>query len=643
MSLFADSHSTRETQRLISIPATWQARFETACDLHAAGKHDAALAEYHRILEQKPDLYQAWFNQGLIRFQRAEWAKAIQSFQQAVMLQPKWDDAHFNLAQAYEQVEKYEEAIGCYTAALKLNPNYFEAAYNLGCLLLRQQRFAESVPWFERAVAIDDRHAPAHNNLGQALERIGTLARAEQCYAKAHQLAPDLMPAYVNLAELLAGKGELEKAVQNYREVLSRHPHLSTAQNNLGNIYLKQNRLDDAIECYRRVVDLEPRLAEGHFNLGSALRQAEIYEEAMASLLRAIQLKPDYADAWNNLALACKNIGDLDRSLTCFNRAIALDPELAVAHWNRSFVYLLQNQYLEGWIDFDWRFRIPQRKSIYPFDLDGPRWSGELVPHAAILIHDEQGLGDTIHMVRYLPMVKARCRRLILETRKELVPLLKNAAGIDQLIVRSTNGRPEAKYDFHFPLLSLPRLFRTTPETAPGQQPYLLADRIKAEVWRNRLPSSGMKIGLAWAGRPQHTNDRNRSCQLSQLRPILEMPGISFVGLQKGPATEQSKEFIGRSDFINLDAELSDFSDTAAVLTHIDLLITVDTAIAHLAGAMGKPVWVMIPFIPDWRWGMTSATTPWYPTMRLFRQPRPKDWEAVIQAMKKELEIFILK
>ncbi len=616
----------------------WRALFERASAAHSEGRLEEALDGYRAALALCPELAEAFFNMGLIFLGRKNrHQEAIGLFQKAVALKPQWAEALFNLAQAHEQAAMSEAAVAAYGRALALKPDYFEACYNLGCLHLGAKRYDAAATCFSRATRMRSTCPEVYNNLGQAYEGLNDYASAEQCYARAHAMAPAMIAAGFNLAQRFKATGRLDQAAALYKEAITHHPDSSAAINNLGNIYRDQERLAEAIACYRQVVALEPHLAEGHYNLGSALRLNEAYEEALICLHRAVQLKPDYADAWNNLALTCKNIGDLDRALICFNRALALNPDLAVAHWNRSFVHLLKEDFTSGWADFEWRLRMPQRKTIYPFQLKGARWSGQVAPDATILVHDEQGLGDTLQFVRYLPQVKARCRKVVLETRAELIPLLRACAGVDEIIVRSTSGIPAADYDFFIPLMSLPGLFQTTGGNIPLNVPYVESDRNKTVQWRAQLPSSHVMIGLVWSGRPQHTNDKNRSCKLEDLLPLLELPGIDYVGLQKGAGSEQAAMLRPGIAFTNLGGRLQDFSDTAALLANLDLLISVDTAVVHLAGAMGKPAWIMIPFIPDWRWGMQRENCLWYPTLRLFRQSRPKDWSGVVERMRREL------
>jgi tetratricopeptide (TPR) repeat protein len=543
----------------------------------------------------------------------------------------------FERASAQLEDGRLTEALDGYRTVIALKPHLCEAHFNKGLIHLHCKEFQAAIADFGKATELKPQWPEAYNYLGQAYEGVNHLEHAEACYAKAHSMAPEMIPACFNLAQRLKARGCLDEAMQLYERIIAIQPDSIVAINNLGNIYKDRQQYDAAIACYRQILALEPDLAEGHYNLGSALRQTESYQQAIIHLHRAVELRPEYADAWNNLALAFKNIGDLNRALLCFNRAITLNSELAVAHWNRSFVHLLKEDFSAGWIDFEWRFRLPQRATIYPFQISGKRWSGQPVPDATILVHDEQGLGDTLQFMRYLPLVKLRCRKVILETRAELVSLLQGYSGADQVIVRSADGCPDVAYDFYFPLMSLPGLFQTNTKTIPIKSPYIFADRDKIEYWRTKLPHSVLKVGLVWSGRPQHTNDRNRSCRLTDLLPLLQLPGIHYVGLQKGAGSEQAAGLPPGIDFANRGDELHDFSDTAALLANLDLLISVDTAAVHLAGAMGRPVWVMLPFIPDWRWGMAREDCLWYPTLRLFRQTCPKDWAGAIERIRREL------
>lgn len=615
--------------------------FEQADNLYRKGDLKQALALYRQVNLLRPDLSAPWSRMGLIHLQMAQWETAVACYRQAILRDEHRPDYWYNLAQGLEESGKPHEAMPAYTKAVQLNSQYSEAVFNLGRLHLVQGDWTEASNLFQRCVEIAPDNAAAYNNLGKALYGLNRIDKAIACYARAIEIDANLGEAWFNLAEIKSSGKNPDQAIPFYRKAINALSDPGAAYNNLGNLFKKLKDYKQACGCYAKVVELNPDLAEAHYNLGSVFRLMEIYEPALGHLAQAVRLKPDFAEAWNNLALTCKNIGELDRALVCFNKAVACQPKLAVARWNRAFVYFLKEDYTNGWKDFEWRFQVPHWKSIYPLRPESPRWDGRSYADKTILVHDEQGLGDTLQFVRYLPLVKARCNRAILETRPELIPLLKSVSGIDQIVIRPKKETEQEPCDFHVPLMSLPGIFHTTPDTIPGPVPYLHADPVKSRNWSSRLPNASKRIGIVWAGRPQHANDRNRSCPLGEMLPLTTVPGTRFFSLQKGTAAGQLNVLPVQVPIDDLGSQLEDFSDTAAVVANLDLVITVDTAMAHLAGAMGKRVWVMIPFIADWRWGAHRQDSPWYPGIRLFRQKKPGDWTAVIRSMGNALKQLV--
>jgi len=476
------------------------------------------------------------------------------------------------------------------------------------------------------------------NNPEDGFKEQGNHDDAINCYQKVIQLSHNFAEASYNLGDVMQAQGNSDVAIKYYEQAVRFKPDFLEAYNNLGNALKSKGRLEAAVQNYKQVVRIKPDLAEGYYNLGSALRLQEEYKCAIENLTIALKLKPDYAEAYNNLALTQKNQGDIDGAIKNFTRAITFKPDLAVAHWNRSFTYLLNEDFKQGFEDYEWRFKTGKWKTIYPYRYDGPRWDGSTALNKTIFIHDEQGLGDTIQFVRYMPMVKSRCGTVILETRRSLINLLQGFPGIDKLVERSSDGKPPVGFDLYVPLLTLPLIFETKLETIPANVPYLHAGPKKANYRQNRL-GAGYKVGIVWAGRPQHLNDRNRSCTLKQFLPLGEIPGIRLYGLQKGESTGMAEELSRVDGLINLGDKFEDFSDTAGAIENLDLVISVDTSVAHLAGAMGKPIWVLLPFIPDWRWMMGRKDSPWYPTMRLFRQEKPGDWDSVFRRVAQELKL----
>jgi hypothetical protein len=371
------------------------------------------------------------------------------------------------------------------------------------------------------------------------------------------------------------------------------------ALNNLGGALMETGRPDEAIGQYQRAIELRSELPELHNNLGKAFRAAGRVSDAIAAHERALFLKPDNADA----------------------------------HWNRGLMLLLSGQFEPGWDEYEWRWLVPEFKSPRR-NFRQPLWTGQPLRGRRILLHAEQGFGDTIQFARYAPLVAQAGGRVILECPPELLRLLRTLGGVEQLVAA---GQPLPEFDLHCPLLSLPRAFRTTAQTVPNVIPYLQADPAIAANWKSRLqlPTDRLRVGLVWAGSSANPNDRNRSLSLEALAPLADCQNVAFYNLQSGPASADAGR--GRFTFMNPPPQFVDFADSAGLIANLDLIITVDTAMAHLAGAIAAPVWTLVPFAPDWRWLLDRQDSPWYPTMRLFRQPEIGNWKAVVRQLAADL------
>jgi Flp pilus assembly protein TadD len=506
----------------------------------------------------------------------------------------------------------------------------------------------DAVAFCRRALALKPDFAEAHNNLGNALKDQGKLAEAVAGYRRAAELKPDFAEACSNLGNALREQGNLHEAVVCYRRALEINPNFAAAHNNLGNALREQGRLDDAVAFCRRAVELKPDFAEAHNNLGNALREQGKLDDAVARYRQALKLKPGVAEAHNNLGIALQDQGKLDQAIACYHRALALEPDYADAHFNRSLVQLLAGEFPNGWPEYEWRW---QTKEFTPRHFPQPLWNGASLAGKTILLHAEQGLGDTIHFIRYAPIVKQHGGTVIVECQKPLLGLLDSffggvdrffgldLGGVDRLIGRGS-GLPA--FDTHAPLLSLPGILGTTMETIPAKIPYLAAKPALLEQWRTRLLTiEGFKIGISWQGNPTYRGDRFRSIPLRWFAPLAEIPGVRLISLQKGAGTEQLAEIGNLFPVTDLAGELDEqsgpFMDTAAVMKNLDLVIASDSAVAHLAGALGVPVWVALPLAPDWRWLLDRSDSPWYPTMQLFRQGQQGDWQGVFEEIKKAL------
>lgn len=607
---------------------------QNALSLLESGNPAAALEAFQYIRANRPNDPTTRYNMGLCCQLLGRPEEAIGHYRAAIDIFPGFVEALFNLGKTLQQSIRLEEAVLCFERVLSIDPHHGLAAFSLGSLLLNMNHPDRAIHWLGVALPLISDKAPVYNNLGKALMLKGDDNGAEHHFEKAIGCNPRIAEIWFNRAELCTKSSRWEQAVEFYQAAIRRNPRMSAAYNNCGNVLRKLRRQTEAIDAFRRVTELEPNLAEGYYNLGSTCRDIERFDEAVNWLSKAVTIKPDYAEAWNNLALTCKNCGDFPRALTYFNKALSIDPDLAVAHWNRGFVHLLQGDWVAGWKDFAWRFKIPEHRTLYPHRITGPLWDGRPIPNTTLLVHDEQGLGDTFQFLRFLPWARRRCGRLILETRRELVELLRHQMCIDEIIVRAPDRPPDIPFNQYTPLMSLAGLMGITAESRTFDAAYVVSLPEKTTYWNGRLPKDGLKVGLVWAGRPEHANDKNRSCPLDAFKPLFELGSIHFIGLQKGPAAQHIDHTGIAPNFINLGAELQNFADTAGLLDNLDMLISVDTSVAHLAGAMGRPVWLMVPHIPDWRWGLHCTATPWYPTMTLYRQNRPKDWETVIGSMR---------
>jgi hypothetical protein len=405
--------------------------------------------------------------------------------------------------------------------------------------------------------------------------------------------------------------------------------------NNLGTALANAGRLVDAEASFKSALRCSPDNPIVLCNLGRVLGKMHRPEEAITAFRQSVQLKPEYAAAHCDLGVALVEAGQIDEALAALKTAIRIKPDFASARWFRSMVLLLEGDFGTGWSEYEWRWAAPEFPTPRR-EFPQPRWDGCDPCGKTILLHCEQGFGDSIQFVRYAPLLAARGAKVLLECPGELSRLFTTVEGVAQII---SQGQPLPAFDQHCPLLSLPLLFKTDLASIPATVPYLKADPHLADQWQAQFDASSnkLKIGLAWAGRDTHPRDHTRSINLAAFAPLANLPGTIFVSLQKGPASDQANTPPANMILQNLGKHLQDFADTAALISHLDLVITVDTAVAHLAAAMGKPVWIILPAIPDWRWLLHRQDSPWYPTVQLFRQTTAGGVPGVIAAIQTAL------
>jgi Flp pilus assembly protein TadD len=475
----------------------------------------------------------------------------------------------------------------------------------------------------------------------------GSGKRFKNCHgALGSDVRPNTAPESAELQQLkqlkqalaLHQQGDSNGAEALYRSVLMIEPDNALAQHFLGVIHYQRRELTAALPLLERSVAASPDEPEFRNNLGLALAAADRESDAIAVYRSALDLKPDHAVAWNNLGLSLQSVNDVGGAIAAFRRAIELNADFAHAHWNLSLALLLDGQFAQGWREYDWRLvltELGRGRHVYP----GQTWDGSAPAGKTLLLYAEQGLGDALQFARYATLLAQAGARPLIHCVDALKPLIATVPGVGQVL---GSDEPLPKYDAHFPLLSLPRVFATTAETIPSLASYMTVSEPHRTAARARIDSAPtLNIGLVWAGSREHSNDRNRSCPLAALAPILALPGIAWFSLQQGEASKELDAFADPTRIIPLPAS-APLIDTAALIAELDLVISVDTSIAHLAGALGRRCWLLLPFAPDWRWMLDRDDTPWYPAMRLFRQSRLHDWSPVVASVAVELRALQL-
>jgi tetratricopeptide (TPR) repeat protein len=531
--------------------------------------------------------------------QAGELRRAEEIYRRILQGDPRNGRVWFVLGNLCEVDSRLEEAVACMRQALELSPREPMGYFHLGNALLKQEKLKEAEAAYRRCVELQPLHVEALVNLGFALGEQEKLDEARACYERALQIRPD------------------------YAEI----------HHNLGNLFREENRIDEALACYRRALQLRPDYAKAHINQGVALVARGDIEAAVRSLERGVELQPDFAEAHSSLGTALSVQGKLDEAIVRYERAIALKPDYPDAHWNRSLARLLQGDFARGWADYEWRWRCKRTLPLPAFKQ--PRWDGSQLKGRTILLYAEQGLGDTLQFIRYVSLVQARGGRVVVQCQDGLLPLLSRCAGIDQL-VGWTAAAPA--FDIWTPLLSVPGLLQTTVETIAAKVPYLFPDPELVAHWRRELaPVRGFRVGIAWQGSPRHAWDRHRSVPMALFEPLARIDGVRLVSLQQNHGTVQLKALAAKFPVVSLgelvDKTTGAFMDTAAIIANLDLVISIDSAIAHLAGGLGAPAWVALHYTPDWRWLLHRDDSPWYPTLRLFRQSSVGDWPSVFARM----------
>ncbi|MBA9897257.1 tetratricopeptide repeat protein [Burkholderia cepacia] len=571
--------------------------------LRALGRAGDALADCDRAIALAGRTFDAMRARGLALRDLGRFRDAADSYGHALALRPGSADALFLRGVAYLDLHDPEYALADFNAAIAASPTFVDAIFNSSVALEQLGRHEEALMRCDRALAIDPRHARSLANRGNAASHLGRFTDAVDSYARALEVEPGSTGVLCNYASALMRVARHDDAHEMCDRALALDPHYAPASFTRARVRLETHRYDDALDDLARVIAATPRDKLAHFHRGSALRALRRHEDALHAYAEAIDIDPDYALAHCMRAFLCLSIGDFEA----------------------------------GWAEYEWRWRDSQLDGSRR-DFAQPRWThGTPLDGQTILLYPEQGLGDTLQFCRYVPLVKALGARVVVEAPVELKALFATLDGIDVLVAR---GDPLPPFDLHCPLLSLPLEFRTDLASIPARVPYLRADPERVEHWCARLGESDRpRIGLVWSGNPLHLNDRNRSITLADLLPLLD-DRYEWISLQK-VIRDEDRPVLDASPIRFVGDELTDFAETAALTEAMDAVISVDTSVAHLAGALGRPLAVMLPHTPDFRWLLDRDDSPWYPGARLFRQPEGGQWAPVVERLRDALPALV--
>lgn len=647
-----------------------------AQSLVRAGQIAQAERLCRELLAAQPGCFEALAFLGMLAHQDGRPRDADEMLAQAGAVRPGAADVHALRGLVLRALGREEDALAVLDTAVAIRPDYFEALFNRGNVLLALARYEEALDSFDRALALQPDDATALTHRGIALHELGRVEEALASHTRAVELAPDHAAALANRGNALRTLGRMDEARDTLERALAQRPDDANALANAAAALAELGQHGEAIERCDRALAAEPGHVEatrckaralqalgrhedalplyraafaargdaaGALGVGNALQALGRYEAALAAADEAVALEPELADAHNNRGNALRALGRHQEALGCYAQVVAREPDNVDAHWNEGLTHLTLGDFARGWPLYEWRTRglSDAADSLLP---GIPVWRGEEdLAGKTIVLHAEQGLGDAIQFVRYAPLVAERGARVLLTCRAPLVRLCDTIEGVDEVLTvedRMPASEPAVTADCQALLMSLPLAFGTTLETIPAEVPYVAADPERIEHWRARLADHGAarNIGLAWRGNPEHRGARSRDCPIEQFDELLAVPDCAFFSLQLDEGAADIAAICARGqNVVDLAGDLGDFHETAAAICALDLVISVDTAVAHLAGALDQPAWLLLSYAADWRWLTDRDDSPWYPSLRLLRQSEPGNWRGLLRRVALEL------
>jgi tetratricopeptide (TPR) repeat protein len=603
-------------------------------------RFEESLNSYDHAIELKENFAECYYNRGSVLQELQRFDEALISYDKAILFRSDYSKAYNSRGNILKIQNCFNESLISYSKAIQLNPTFVEAFINRGNVLQELGRIDEALVNFDQAIQIADSDEVAYYNRGNVLRILGRLDEALLSYNKALSLKPNFTQAYINRGNLLQEMQRFYEAILSYDHAIRINPNSSNAYTNRGNALKELNLLEESIASHKKAIVFKPDSAEAYYNLATVLQKNNRLDEALIYYDKAISIKSNYAEAYNNSGIVLQENNSLDEALLYYDNALRSKSDFPEANFNLAILKLLTGNFKDGWRGYEWRWEKENLSNHNTTirDFLKPLWLGiESIKDKTIFLHAEQGLGDTIQFCRYAPLVNQLGAKVILEVQRPLIKLLNNIVGVSQIIAF---GDDLPDFDYHCPLLSLPLAFNTEIHSIPPVTKFYSGDIEKVTKWQAQLGRQiKPRVGIVWSGSPDHKNDHNRSIELFKILPHIPKH-IEFICLQK-EIRDLDKELLAEhSEIKYFGNAIEDFTDTATLCEMMDLVITVDTSVAHLSGLLGKQTWLLIPFNPDWRWLLNREDSPWYPSIKLYRQQKTGEWDSVLGKINDDLRRF---
>lgn len=584
-----------------------QEKLNEALNFHNTGQIEDARAIYKEILDEFPDNDSVLYFMGITSYQTGNLEEAAELITTAVKINPQPDYLR-DLGNILFDLNKVTDAAEYFELYLKLIPDDIEIMFNLGLAYLNSGNFDESIRVFEQVLSLNNQDHEAFNSLGVT---------------------------YYN-------KKELEKASNCFNQAIILNPAYSEAYNNLGNVYKESGNFINASNCYKKAIELNPNATQSYINLGICCKALGLPDEDISCFLRAVELNPNCGEAYLNLGFYYEDKFLLDEAAEYYEKVIALAPELEEAHIRLGGVYLLKREFEKGWKELEWRKKISNIHKAVLQKIKAPLWEGQDLQGKTLYVYREQGLGDSIHFARYLPLIAEKAGKVLFKPFKGMEKLFKDS-NLNVEILNSDIPHEQVKCDFTTPIMSFSHFFKTNFDNVPFSDGYLKADKEKVKFYKEKFfNNDDFKLGIVWNCKNQYARDKFRSLtSVSYFYDFARMNGVKVYSLQKGEGEKELENMPEGVEIINLASAFNDFSDTAAAIENLDLLITIDTSVLHLAGALGKKTWLVLHCLPEWRWLTEIDYTPWYDSVKIFRQKELENWNPVFEQMKKEFKVLL--